>query len=62
MAAPTTDPSVMLAFPEELEESARRVSTILAGTEPKKVDGHLVVHVPVVRLEDALLISRGDTA
>lgn len=52
---------VMLAFAEEHEENAQRVAAILAGSKPKKVDGHIVVTVSLTRLEDALLLQEAST-
>lgn len=38
-------------------EAAERLSTILAGTPPREVQGHLVFDVPLDRVMSALLFD-----
>lgn len=47
----------MILFPADAEQTAKRVSTILAGSDPRTVEGRLLVAVPMDRLEAALLFS-----
>lgn len=55
-----TEKTATIVVPKDEIDVATRLSAILAGTDPRVVDGHLIVQVPLERLESALLLEPPD--